>query len=157
MNGYASWYVLWFKVSCFSIICICMFMFMGLDPQMFWCMVASSLPVGWSGTLQCAIRALIVAWAWMGHDRSVNRGRFPTTQKKTTWQENFWKFLLSIGIIGSSEDLVWSPVDASDHLVERPPDEGPTARRSMKIFLSVKNHPRSVPLWWRDCRNVAEG
>ena len=62
-------------------------------------MVASSLPVRGLGTLQYGIRAKIVAWAWMGHEDAmtelmlqhlglsgpweiVNRGRFPTAQKK---------------------------------------------------------------------------
>ena len=76
-----------------------MFMFMGLFAQMFDGLVASSSPVEGLGTLQYGIRAKVAAWACMGHEdavielmlqhlglrgheRSVNRGRFPTTQKK---------------------------------------------------------------------------
>ena len=40
-----------------------MFMFMGLLAWMFNVMVASSSPVGGSGTLHCGIRAHVVGWA----------------------------------------------------------------------------------------------
>ena len=85
-----------------STLYICMFMFMGLDAQMIWYIVASSSSVGGLGMLQCGIRALVAAWAWMGREdevtelccsigpqramRTVNSGRLPTAQKKPgTW------------------------------------------------------------------------
>ena len=40
-----------------------MSIFMGLDAQMIWRIVASSSLVGGLGTLQCGIRALVVEWA----------------------------------------------------------------------------------------------
>ena len=61
---------------------------MGLFAQMFDGLVAPSSPVEGLGTLQYGIRAKVAAWAWMGHERSVSRGRFPTAQKKLG--ENGW-------------------------------------------------------------------
>ena len=54
-------------------------------------LVASSSPIGGSGTLQIGIRAL------EGHEKLVNKGRVPTAQKKTG--ENSKKFV-SPKIIG---------------------------------------------------------
>ena len=44
-----------------STLYVCMFMFMGIDAQMIWCIVGSSSLVGGLGTLQCGIRSKIVA------------------------------------------------------------------------------------------------
>ena len=109
----ANWYVLlplciWMIMLrnmflCFkyhaSAVYVCMSMFMGLDAGMIWCIVVSSSPVEGSRTLQCGIRALVVAWTWMGHEdavtelmlqhlglrgpwETINRGSFSTAQKK---------------------------------------------------------------------------
>ena len=48
-----------------------MYMFMGLVARIDDVMVASSSPVGGSGTLQCGIRAHVAAWASMGHEEAV--------------------------------------------------------------------------------------
>ena len=42
---------------------ICMYMFMGWFARMVNGLVAFSLPVGGSGTLQCGIKANVAAWA----------------------------------------------------------------------------------------------
>ena len=106
-------------------------------PEVFDGLVASSSSVRGSGTLQYGIRANVVAWAWMGHERSASRGRLPSSQHKT--EENlcmtreFWKIPLSIGIIRSLEDLVWSPANASDHLSGRSSD-GDHRMKFQKFF-----------------------
>ena len=38
-----------------------------------YCIVASSSSVGGSGTLQCGIKDLVAAWAWMGHEDVVTK------------------------------------------------------------------------------------
>ena len=63
----------YFKAFQFS----CMYMFMGLVSRMVNGMVASSSPVEGSGTLQCGIRAHVVAWASMGHEESVTEESYP--------------------------------------------------------------------------------
>ena len=103
-------------------VCVCSW-FMGLDARMIcWCIVASSSSVRGSRTLQCGIRALVAAWAWMGHDRSNSRCRFPSTQQQSEivagklenfskcW--NYWSIeILSDKIFRCSRHLMGSPLD----------------------------------------------
>ena len=56
---------------------VCIFMFMGLDSRMIWCLVASSCPIRGLGMLQCGIRAHIGTWASMGHQEVVTEVGYP--------------------------------------------------------------------------------
>ena len=81
-------------------------MFMGLDPQMIWHIVASSLPVGGSRTLQCGIRAWLQRGPkWAMTDKIAETGFLLPSSNQKLWQENSENFL-STRTIGPSEDLV---------------------------------------------------
>ena len=54
---------------------------MGLVARIVNGLVVSSSPVGGSGTLQCGIRAHVVAWASMGHEESVTEASYPLPNK----------------------------------------------------------------------------
>ena len=121
-------------------------MFMGLDPWVIWCIVASSSRVRGLGTLQCGIIALVAAWAWMGHERSANRGRLSSAQQES---ENFKKIWLKISpsakLVGSSKDWVGKSSDTVECLVRRPPDEGPVEGNSQKFLeVFIGSRQRSV-------------
>ena len=60
---------------------LCMYMFMGLVSQIVNCMVVSYSPVGGSRTLQCGIRAHVVAWASTGHEKLVTEASYPLPNK----------------------------------------------------------------------------
>ena len=52
--------------------------------------VASSSPVGGSGTLQSGIRAHVAAWACMDHQDAVTKAGFPSAQQRLVIMiENF--------------------------------------------------------------------
>ena len=59
-----------------------MYMFMGLVFRIVNGMVASSSSVGGSGMLQCGIRAQVVAWASMGHEKLVTEASYTLPNKK---------------------------------------------------------------------------
>ena len=127
-----------FKVYYFSIICMCMFMFMGLDPRMIWCIVPSSSSVGGSGMLQCGIKALVAGWAvkmqWQslcwsiwasqGHEKQSTKVGFllpRRNQEKWVKTRKFTKFSKCQNV-DSSKNLVTSYSDVAEHLVGRPPN-----------------------------------
>ena len=61
-------------------------------------MVVSSSPVGGSGTLQCGIRAYVAAWASMGHEELISRGKLPEHRRKKSVNDRkilLKKFFLS--------------------------------------------------------------
>ena len=64
-----------------------MFMFMGPFSRMFDSLVASSSSVRGSGTLQCGVRAYVVAWASMGHEEPVSRGRLPEHSRRKSMND----------------------------------------------------------------------
>ena len=124
-------------------------------------LVASSSPVRGSGTLQCAIRALVVAWAWMGHERLDSRGRFPSVQQKNRRKpmhdkrilENSSKYWNHRIIGGLSLKFRWCIESPSRKTTRR----GTCGKKSTKNCLSFKNRRRLAPLRWSDRRNVDEG
>ena len=65
----------------------CMFMFMGLDTQLIWCVVASSSSIEGLGTLQCGIRALVAAWAWMGCEDAVTELMLQQLGLRGPWKD----------------------------------------------------------------------
>ena len=108
-----------------------------------WCMVASSSPIGGSGTLQCGTRALVATWAWMGHEYAVTelmlqhlglKGPWNISQQRQVaycpgrtrrkWvnDRKIHKNFLSARIVISSEKLVRSSSDAAENIVRRSPD-----------------------------------
>ena len=76
MNNYASLHVF---LQCISI--FYHRMFMGLVARLA-AVVASSLLVGGSGTLQCGIKAHIAAWASMGHEEVVTEAGYPLPNRE---------------------------------------------------------------------------
>ena len=71
-------YMLHFKAFQF----LCMYLFMGLVAWIVNGMIESSSPVGRSGTLQCGIRANVVAWASMGHEESMTEASYPLPNRE---------------------------------------------------------------------------
>ena len=70
----------------------------------------------------------------------------------------FWKIPLSLGIIGSSKDLVRSPADALDHLRRRLSD-GDHLIKISKFFVSIQtvDHRKSLEDRSSDAMEVLVG
>ena len=100
--------------------------------------------VGGSGTLQNGIKALVAAWAWMGHEISDSRGKFPSAQQRSkNCDRKIHKTFLSAKFAGSSEKLVRTSSNSAEGLVWSSPDGSQSEENCGRIYVFVGRRRRT--------------
>ena len=150
-----------------------MHMFKGLVARIVNSMVASSSPVGGSGTLHCGIRAHVAAWAWMGHERSARKGRLPSAQQRSKiYDKKLPQNSPKCENYRLIKKFSGNLFRCSGELGGIPPDRGHSEENLRKFFLSVRqpsaensgcgsrsfggDQPRTTKIpvqfsWWSNC------